>query len=221
MAPRHPLRDPHHGPRTEVRWRFFGRGVGPEDVAPALGVGAVKAVQQVHGARCLTITDAGQDTGTEDADALATAAPGVALAVRTADCAPVLLWDAAVPAVAAAHAGWRGALAGALEAALGALAALGARDIRAAIGPCIGPASYAVSPGFEAPFIEEDPCAATFFRDGRFDLPGYAAFRLARAGVTRIAQAGADTFAQSEHFHSFRRDGAAAGRQISAICIAP
>jgi polyphenol oxidase len=209
---------------------FFGRALGcarcagvRARAAAALGCDGVQTARQVHGARCLTVTDAGQDTGSQEADALATALPGVALGVVSADCAPVLLagLDAGgrAVAVAAAHAGWRGALAGVLEAAVRALANLGAGQVRAAVGPCIGPASYAVSPGFEAPFLEHDARAARFFAHGRFDLPGYAAWRLARAGARVDTSAARDTYAAPGLYFSHRRDGPPAGRNLALIAL--
>lgn len=216
-----------YGAPMTVKKRFFARADGDgcqgavrERAAAALGCATIKVATQTHSATCLPVTDPAQDTGEQEADALVTTLPGVGLGVLTADCVPALMWGerpCGTRVVAAAHAGWRGALDGVLESAL---AAMGARDVRASIGPCITQESYAVSPGFEAPFLAEDPACEKFFAAGRFDLPGYAAFRLARAGVERVCRASADnTFARPDAYYSYRR-GARDGRNLSAICIA-
>ncbi len=165
------------------------------------------------------------------ADAIVTAAGGRAIGVLTADCAPVLLADAQARVIGAAHAGWRGALAGVIENTVAAMEALGARRRRivAAIGPCIGVDSYEVGPEFPAPFLAEDAGAAALFgprdADGRchFDLPAYVARRLARAGVGRIEIAARDTCAEAASFFSFRRATKQGerdyGRLLSAIAL--
>lgn len=208
--------------------------------ARRLGVapGALATVRQVHGVAVHLVEGAGgggegQGEGKRaEADALATRTPGRAIAVLTADCAPVLLADAEAGVVAAAHAGWRGAAAGILEATVAAMVACGAAPprIRAAIGPCIGPESYEVAGDMRAEVLRRDPDARGRFRaaarPGRwlFDLPGYAADRLAAAGAGRIEATGGDTLAD-ERFFSYRRArrrGAADyGRCLSAIALAP
>ncbi len=150
------------------------------------------------------------------ADALVTRQPGLALVVITADCAPVLF--AADGIVAAAHAGWRGAVAGVLEATLDAMRTLGARDIRACVGPCIGQDSYEVGADVA------DQVGGAFLRPGNpgkwwFDLAGYCAHRLTVAGAI-VGHARADTLAD-DRFWSHRRrtlsGGGAIGHQMSAI----
>jgi YfiH family protein len=139
--------------------------------------------------------------------------PGIALGVLTADCAPVLLADAGAGVVAAAHAGWRGALDGVLEATVAAMEKLGARRarIRAAIGPCIGRQSYEVGPEFPAPFLGQTPANDRFFwpaeRRGHFlfDLAGYVADRLERLGLAAVSTSGRDTCAEEADFFSYRR----------------
>ena len=156
--------------------------------------------------------------------------PGLLLGVVTADCAPVLLADRAAGVIGAAHAGWKGALAGVTDATIAAMVALGARReaIAAAIGPCIAQASYEVDAGFEARFLAADAANARFFapaRPGhaRFDLEGYVAHRLTLAGVDRVERLGQDTYAEDARFFSFRRSThrgePAYGRQISAIAL--
>jgi len=209
-------------------------------VAAALGVDRTRLVtlRQCHGARAVTL-DTPLDTpwpagvapeADADADALATAQPGLALGILTADCAPILLADPAAGVIGAAHAGWRGALAGVVEAVIEAMAGLGARParIRAAIGPCIGPASYEVGPEFEARFRRESPDSERFFAPGPgdrllFDLPGYVAARLAGAGLDAPEIQAPDSFAEAGRFFSHRRNRLSGhadyGRQISAIAL--
>jgi len=164
------------------------------------------------------------------ADALVTRTPGLALAILTADCAPVLLADREAGVIAAAHAGWKGAIGGVTDATVAAMESLGAQRARiaAAIGPCIARASYEVDDGFVARFAEADPANEHFFAPGRpghaqFDLEAYVAHRLAAAGVTRIDCLGLDTYADEARFYSFRRAThrreADYGRQISLIAL--
>jgi YfiH family protein len=160
-----------------------------------------------------------------EADALVTDRPGILVGVLTADCAPVLLEDVAAGVVAAAHAGWRGALGGILESTIDRMTALGADPARitAAIGPAIAQASYEVNRAFEGAFIAADPDHARFFAPGRpghrfFDLQGFCAARLAAAGVRRIVCTGVDTLDEGWFSHRrATRDGVTTGRQLSAI----
>jgi YfiH family protein len=168
---------------------------------------------QVHSAR-VTVIDA--PVPYKDAprvDGFVTATPGVALGILSADCTPVLLADPACGVIGAAHAGWRGALTGVIEAAVTAMEGLGAAraNIHAAIGPCIGQDSYEVGPDFPTPFLDHDPSAKSFFtaaaRTGHFmfDLEGYVATRLDRLGLASIGRAGLDTCKHEEAFFSYRR----------------
>ena len=157
---------------------------------------------------------------------------GLALGVLTADCAPVLFADAKAKVVAAAHAGWRGAIGGVLEATLAAMERLGASKagIQAAVGPCIGQPAYQVGFEFEQEFLPPRSRQRSILRppDGdsaarpHFDLPGYVAHRLSRAGIA-VAQTSPCTSTQAEHFFSYRRSQAQKdadyGRQISAIVL--
>jgi len=200
-------------------------------VAARLGADALLTAYQHHGAHCQVVETPWADGDRPRADALATKMPGVALAVLTADCAPVLLCDPGARVVAAAHAGWRGALAGVLEATVAAMTALGADKSRivAAVGPCIGRESYEVGPEFAAEFIADDAGNERFFdpaaRPGHrmFDLAGYVAHRLDAMGLAAVAPSPADTRADAARFFSYRRTrqngGAAFGCQISAIAI--
>ena len=166
-----------------------------------------------------------------EGDAMVTATPGLALGILTADCAPVLLADPKARVIGAAHAGWKGALAGVLEAALEAMEKLGAvRDrIGAAIGPCISQDNYEVGDDFRSRFLEQGAKHRRFFvpsdREGhhRFDLPGFAAYRLTAAGVGSVERLGICTYPPENGFFSFRRTTHAKepdyGRQISAIVL--
>jgi len=154
------------------------------------------------------------------ADAMVTDASGVVLGILTADCAPVLFDGGHV--IGAAHAGWKGAIGGVLENTVKMMRGNGAKTIRAVIGPCIGPQSYEVSPGFEKPFLAQDAGNEVFFRNGRFDLPGYAAHRLRLIGAD-VTITGQDTYAAETDFFSYRRktkrQESDYGRQISLIMM--
>jgi YfiH family protein len=199
--------------------------------ADALLPGAALAgLYQVHGARCV-IVDADSDPDARpEADALATRTPGLLLGIVTADCVPVLFADAEAGVVGAAHAGWKGALAGVTDATLTTMEGLGARreHIAAAIGPCIGRASYEVDDAFAARFADDDPANERFFAAGRpghalFDIAAYVAARLAAAGVGRIAIGGQDTYALADDYFSYRRachrGENGYGRQLSVIGV--
>lgn len=183
---------------------------------------------QTHSADCVTVAEPFDER--PHADALATDRPGLAIGVVTADCAPVLLADASAGVVAAAHAGWKGALAGITDATLASMERLGARRDRivAAIGPCIARASYEVDAAFRLRFEQADPANERFFADGRadrsrFDLEGYVAHRLAGAGVGRVEALGLDTYADEESFFSYRRathrGEPTYGRQIAIVAL--
>ena len=181
-------------------------------VAEAMGVGpeALVTVHQVHSARALPVT--GPLSIRPEADALVTASPGVLLAVLTADCQPVLFADPDACVVGAAHAGWRGAVDGVLEATLDAMEALGAQrgNVTAVIGPTISQSAYEVGPEFFDRFRAEDEASTRFFANGPgdrmlFDLPGYGLHRLRNAGVKRAEWTGHCTYRDPSRFYSFRR----------------
>jgi polyphenol oxidase len=166
-----------------------------------------------------------------EADGVVTRVPGLACAALAADCAPVLLADAEARVVAAAHAGWKGALGGIVGAAVEAMEGQGARRERivAAIGPCIAQASYEVGEDFFDRFIAEAPGSHVFFEGGdrpdkrKFDLPGFVLKRLQEAGVTQAEWVGRDTCAEEDLFFSNRRGVLRAepdyGRLLSAILL--
>ena len=162
------------------------------------------------------------------ADALVTDTPGLLLGILTADCAPVLFADAEAGVVGAAHAGWRGALAGVTDAAIDAMERIGARRerIAAAVGPCIGAQSYEVDEAFRLRFVEADPDNARFFSGGgagkpHFDLEAYVAARLRSTGLAKVEPLGLDTYSDADRFFSYRRATHHGepdyGRQISLI----
>jgi YfiH family protein len=194
---------------------------------PALLVG----LTQVHGAEAVTVEAAWAPGEGPRADAAVTARRGIALGIVTADCAPVLFADAAAGVIGAAHAGWRGAVAGVLEATVAAMEALGAARgrIAAAVGPCIGQASYEVAADLRAAVLARDAADERFFAPGaraghwQFDLAGYCAARLAAAGIGGVAVSRADTLAEPGRFFSHRRrtlaGGGPIGHQISIIAL--
>ena len=187
---------------------------------------------QVHSATATLIEEEWQLTlPPSEADAVVTALPNVVCGALSADCAPILLVDPKARVVAAAHAGWKGALAGVTDFALiGMVADLGAKveNIVAAIGPCIGPRSYEVGPEYLARFTEADPGNGRFFTAGRkpgksmFDLPAYVLSRLAAAGVAQAEWVGVDTCADENFFSNRRavlRGEPDYGRLLSAIML--
>ena len=194
----------------------------------AVGADRLATLYQVHGAEAAILTEPPKGLR---ADGMATNRPGLALGILTADCAPVLFADERAGVVGAAHCGWRGALAGIAEAVLERMERLGARAGRtaASVGPCIGQASYEVGPEFRAAFEAADPDNGRWFaaaaRAGhfRFDLAGYVAARLERAGLAAISVADADTCAEEERFFSYRRaclkGESDYGRQLSLVAL--
>ena len=197
------------------------------DVAPERLV----TLHQIHSATAIEVDAPWPREANPRADAMATREPGIALGVLGADCVPVLLADAEARVVGAAHAGWKGALAGVVEAAIAAMVRLGARvdRIAAGIGPAIAQRSYEVGPEFPAPFLARNPSDATFFcpaqNPGRFlfDLKGYVAARLDEAGVRHAGMLPHDTCAEERLFFSYRRATKRGerdyGRLLSAIAL--
>ncbi len=186
---------------------------------------------QVHSA-IAHVTDRGWVGERPQGDAVVTSTPGPICTTLTADCAPVLLADAEAGVVAAAHAGWKGALGGIVAATVEAMQGLGAEPGRmvAVVGPCIAQASYEVGADYQARFEAEAPGSARFFAAGAsgdkrlFDLPGFVLWRLEQAGVGEAAWTGHDTRADAGRFYSNRRAYLAGepdfGRLISAIALA-
>lgn len=223
-------------------YRSLNVGVGsrdrPEHVAENRArAAAVFEVSLPHLLTCFQVHSAIAVTAAEpwaerpEADAVATSTPGLVCGALAADCAPVLLADPEARVVAAAHAGWRGALGGIIAAAVEAMTKLGARPerIRAAVGPCIGLQSYEVGLEFLEEFQAKAPGSDAFFRPGArpdkrlFDLPGFVLQRLAEAGVAQAEWIGRDTYAEDAEFFSNRRalhrQEADYGRLLSAIML--
>jgi len=188
---------------------------------------------QIHSPACLVVEKPWGPDERPQADAMATKVPGLALGILTADCAPVLFADERARVVGAAHAGWKGAKGGVLEATLARMVELGARVERivAVIGPCIAMRSYEVGPEFPTPFLTEDERTRDFFAPARreghflFDLAGYVGHRLAKAGVEMVQRSPNDTVAEETRFFSYRRACLRGekdyGRGLSAIALQP
>jgi len=193
---------------------------------------ALATVYQTHSSDVVVVTEPWPADQQPKADAMVTDRPGIALGILTADCAPVLLADGKNGVIAAAHAGWRGAVGGVVENTVKAMLDLGAKTdtIVGAIGPCIGQRSYEVGPEFPAPFLAEDKANADFFapaprKPGHhlFDLPGYLSRKLSRLGVFEVTRVPADTCRDETRFFSYRRATLQGqsdyGRQLSAILL--
>ena len=182
---------------------------------------------QVHSADVVVAGD-WTDDRRPPADAVVTDRSGILLGILTADCAPVLFADREGGVVGAAHAGWKGAIAGVTDRTIEAMERLGAKRSRiaAAIGPCIAQRNYEVGHTFLQRFLEAAPDNERFFAEGpkgkpHFDLEGYLLARLAAAGLSTVGALREDTYSRSEHFYSYRRATHRAepgyGRQISLI----
>ncbi|MDP1631185.1 MAG: peptidoglycan editing factor PgeF [Caulobacter sp.] len=191
---------------------------------------ALNTCYQIHSATALT---AGGPWGHDrpEGDAVVTGQPSIACGVLSADCAPVLLVDPEARVVAAAHAGWQGALGGVVASTVEAMIGLGARPDRmvAAVGPCIGPDSYEVGEEFLDRFAAKQSGSERFFRPGAaadkrlFDLPGFVLDRLTQAGVSRSEWIGRDTCTEEDWFYSnrraFRQGEPDYGRLLTAIMV--
>ncbi|TIX49225.1 peptidoglycan editing factor PgeF [Alteraurantiacibacter aquimixticola] len=184
-------------------------------------------VKQVHSPVAIIADAPWPEDARPEADAIVTATPGLALAIVTADCAPVLFADREAGVVGAAHAGWRGAHGGVLEQTVARMVELGAdpTHIVAAIGPCIAQDSYEVGEDLRAQFTEAD---ARFFADGapgkwQFDLEAYVASRLKALGLAAVEPLGLDTYADPSRFYSHRRSvhrgEPTYGREFSLIAL--
>ncbi len=185
-------------------------------------------VYQVHSPDVLTVEGPVKDS--PKADAMVTSQPGIALAILTADCQPVLFADPKARVIGAAHAGWKGALDGILEATLDAMETLGASrtNTTAVIGPSISQRAYEVGPEFLDRFLEDTPDNSRFFANGtddryQFDLIGFGLHRLRVAGVGQAEWTGHCTYSDPDRFYSYRRSThqkeADYGRLISAISL--
>tara|TARA_R110001599_G_scaffold34871_5_gene111227 strand:- start:6278 stop:7039 length:762 start_codon:yes stop_codon:yes gene_type:complete len=188
-------------------------------------------VHQIHSAEVVTVTAPLPLDQRPQADAMVTDWPNLLLGILTADCVPVLFHDSGARVIGAAHAGWKGALAGVTDNVIRAMEKLGAdrNNIACAIGPSIAQISYEVDAAFHSRFIDADPANDRFFAAGRpdhfqFDIEEYVAARLGREGITRIDKLGLDTYANDDRYFSYRRSchrgEAGYGRQISLIGLA-
>jgi YfiH family protein len=228
---------------SEGLYASLNAGVGSNDdpakvaenrarMAKAVGVSPERflTAYQVHSPDVVVAERPWDSAARPRADAIVTRVPGLAVGVSTADCGPVLFADPQAGVIGAAHAGWRGAVAGVLEATVTAMERLGAARSRlaAAIGPTISQPNYEVGADLVEQFTRADPGNARFFVASRpghaqFDLPGFIADRLARAGVARVENLGLCTYADPVRFYSFRRTTHRAepdyGRHVNAIAL--
>jgi purine-nucleoside/S-methyl-5'-thioadenosine phosphorylase / adenosine deaminase len=202
-------------------------------VAETLGVPHERllTLYQTHSATAVVV-DKPWNGDVAEADALVTRTPGLAIGALTADCAPVLFCDPEARVIAAAHAGWRGALFGIVEATVASMQQLGAKPERivAVIGPTISQRAYEVGSDYVEHFLAKEPSSSPFFMtddssgEPHFDLPGYVAERLARAGVDTVSDLGLCTYCDETRLFSYRRSQHHGeedyGRQISAIVLA-
>ena len=193
--------------------------------------GQLVTVHQCHSDIALTVDRPFPEGMVPKADAIVTRTPGLVVGALAADCAPVLFADPKAKIVAAAHAGWRGAVGGIIESTIAAMERLGAQrqDICAAVGPCIHQDNYEVGAEFEAQFLAAAPGNAKYFRSlpgkvkAHFDLPGFVTQQLATANVTSISPSSLCTYSAPDLFFSYRRTTHRGepdyGRQISAIVV--
>ena len=198
--------------------------------AEHFGAEALVTAHQIHSARAVACEGAWTDSPPQ-ADGVVTRTAGVICGALAADCAPVLLADPIAGVVGACHAGWKGALGGIVEATVAQMEAQGARraQLVAAVGPCIGPASYEVGLEFLETFVVADSAHAVFFNPGgapdkrQFDLPAFVLSRLKAAGIDACEWVGRDTCAEADDFFSnrraFKRGEADYGRWLSAIML--
>ena len=195
-----------------------------------LAANALLTVHQVPSPDVVTVTATWQPGDAPRADAMVTCVPGIALGILAADCAPVLFADREAGVVGAAHAGWKGALGGVIEATVDRMIALGAVPgrIAAAVGPCIAQESYEVGAEFRDRFVAAAPAHEQYFGAGaraghyQFNLPAFVRSRLEAAGVGSIATLDRDTYADETLF-SYRRATHRAeddyGRNLSVITL--
>jgi hypothetical protein len=192
---------------------------------------AMNTLAQIHSAEVFKLRQALPPGSYPRADALVTDVPGLVIGVLAADCVPVLFADARGKAVAAAHAGWKGALGGIIAATVAALAemAVPARRIVACVGPCIQQQSYEVGAELRQRFVDADPGNNAYFRDSNraghfmFDLSKYVTHRVEAAGVARVECMALDTYMSEALLFSYRRathrGESDYGRQVSAIAL--
>lgn len=200
-------------------------------IAEQLGAVEVVTPYQYHSDVALEVTTVWDWQSPPKADALVTRHKGLAIAVNTADCTPVIFADSKGGVIGVAHSGWKGTVGGVLEATVAQMIALGSQpgDIVAAIGPTISQTNYEVGPEFVEQFVRDNPDSEKFFvaseRAGHamFDLPGCVAERLARCDLKKVENLGLCTYADEQRFYSYRRmthrGESDYGRQLSAICL--
>lgn len=198
---------------------------------PPGAANAMNTLAQIHSARVVRLREALPDGVCPRADALVTDVPGLVLGVLAADCVPVLFADTAGKAVAAAHAGWKGALDGIVAATVTAMGEMDvpAGRLVACVGPCIQQRSYEVGAELRHRFVAADRRNAIYFRDsqraGHFmlDLSNYVAHRVEAAGVARVDRLELDTYSCEQKFFSYRRathrGESDYGRQVSVIVL--
>ena len=202
-------------------------------MASALGVTPDRLLTpyQIHSPDVVVADEAWTHETRPRADAVVTRQPRLAIGVSTADCGPLLFADQEAGVIGAAHAGWRGAFTGVIEATVAAMERLGAERTRiaAALGPTIRQPNYEVGPEFVERFLAADVDNARFFtaslRPGHamFDLTGYIAARMRSAGIKNFEDLGLCTFAEPARFYSYRRTTLRGepdyGRHINAIAL--
>jgi len=202
-------------------------------VSQAMGVeaGSLVSLYQVHSPKVVVVDKPWSREDAPQADAMVSTQPGIALGVLTADCAPVLFSNSAGTVIGAAHAGWKGAVGGVIEATISAMVELGAEktEIYGVVGPCIRPQSYEVGADMYELLTNANPINSQFFDPGKreghyqFDLPSYALIRLANSGIGMVEDTPGDTYADEDMYFSYRRathrNEQDYGRQISTIVI--
>ena len=188
-------------------------------------------IHQMHSADVAIVEKSWSNSYAPKGDAMVTTKTGIALGILTADCTPVLFADTINMVIGAAHAGWKGALAGVLEATVKTMEGHGAerKNIIAVIGPCIAQESYEVGPEFRATFVDENPDNEHYFQPSltdnhhQFDLAGFINNRLKNLVLGQCYDLAKDTYTVAENFYSYRRSCHSRerdyGRQISAIAI--
>ncbi len=201
-----------------------------ERVRKALRAEQLVSLYQIHSPNVITLTDFRRPEARIEGDGMVTAIPGLALCVLTADCTPVLIADPWARVVGAAHAGWKGALAGVIENTIEAMTALGAApdNMIAAIGPSLSQTSFEVGPDLKTPFVEKHPWSERFFASGasdrsQFDIWRFCEGVLLRAGVRQVDIVGEDTLSQPNRYFSNRwrvqQEHSDYGRNASVIMI--
>jgi len=198
---------------------------------PAGPAQGLNTLAQIHSAKVVRLRQALPSGRYPRADALVTDVPGLVVGALAADCVPVLFADMVGKVVAAAHAGWKGALAGIVDATLVSMGELGAQAERivACVGPCIAQQSYEVGAELRQRFVDADPDNGGYFRGSEraghfmFDLSKYVAYRIETAGVASVERLEVDTYTNEQDFFSYRRTTHRGepdyGRQVSAIAL--